>query len=374
MQPATTLRTFLHDRILAILTRYFPGNRFPSVFAGHRITTIAAANIASALSILHRGGVTHIGTQPIPELVRTFITQIDRRDISVFWSYHLADTIAAFGQFNHDNPLLAPLSQDQRNALADATDSTGIYNPSTGKLSYKSNNYWSVLARCEYARQQIGLVQDPTILNLAVNHVAQLLAANPLGFLDDSAQNGARFDTYSFDCYLTFLEPLWHLFDQRILTRNLRNHAALFDAIAMENGANVAWGRSVGAMSIVQTICFAAASLHHNFALDPSRTFALMQNAFDQFQSHWFSDDLLNAHRHKMTFNYRGPHRLFQMTFDIFCKLAVAANQLDHVAEPPALTTPLFPQRDHWLDLCASPTAGVWMFRNQHVAFQLPVI
>jgi hypothetical protein len=376
---ASSIRQFVHDRSLAAMNRYFPTLRIPNSFIGQRISSDFAVDFVYTLKYLHGSGLKHLGPTPIPEIIRPLLLQVDGPATGTFYSYRIAETILAFGSFDEKNPLLTGLTSAQRDNLVAAVDSTHVYDPRTRELIGLPNNYWAVLARCELDRQKLGLLKDDAILNRCIERIRELLAANPVGFFDDSVDLTDRFDLYSWDTHL-FLEPMWHLLDRDVLDRNLRKHAQAMEQIVMENGAVVAWGRSIGALSVMMAIEFGALAVRDKLA-DPARMLALAQYAFERFKTDWWDQDgggLVNAHRHKMTFNYRGPHRLLQMTCDLLCKLGWVANALAEVKQDVKPTTAsLFAPRDLFIDFrppkdnCRS---GVWIFRNDIMAFQLAVV
>ena len=276
-----------------------------------------------------------------------------------------------FGPFA-DNPLLAGFTDAERENIRIATDSTNIYDPEKQALRGQPNNYWGVLAYCEFLRKQLGLLEDDTILEKSLGQLRRHLFVNPTGFFDDDGGGNGRYDTYSADVHL-FCEPMWHLLDAKKLDFNLRQHVRLLETIAMENGAFYAFGRSIGALSVCLTVEFAAMSIERGLASDPARSLELASHAFEAIQG-WFQDDLINAHRHANTEGYRGIHRVLQMTVNCLSKLCYAAGKLRHlspvVGEP---KTALFAEIDDFTSF-DNRNAGVWIFRNRHFSFQLPLV
>lgn len=370
---AQEMRAFVHERCAVAVERFFPDLRVPRTFAAYRVSTDFAVDLAYTLKYLHRAGITHIGQRTIVEAIHQILTQVDGEKTETFYSYRIAETLAAFGELTDANALWSKFSDEQRANLVNAVDSSHIYNAETDSLGGKPNNYWGVLARCEFARQKLGLLADDKLLKYALTRVEKILFANPRGFFDDSKELGGRYDLYTADVHL-FLEPLWHLLDRAKLRHNLKVHTQLLETIALENGAFIAWGRSIGALSVCATFEMAAVALREKLTADDGRLLGLAANAFAHFKT-WFSDDLINAHRGRMTYNYRGPFRLLQMTFDCLGKVAYAAQVLDTVERDivPAEKGAMFTARDEFVHLDES-TAVVWMFRNNHFAFQLPVV
>ena len=374
-------RRFVHDTCARAIERYLPGLRVPRTFAGHRLATDFAASLCYVLKHLRLAGYTHVGQRSLAEVVSTILMQVDGESTETFYSYMIAETLQAFGGLTDASPVWQALDAKQRANLVNAVDSTHIYDPAAKSLRGLPNNYWGVLARCEFARQQLGLLADETLLHESLRRVSEILFANPLGFFDDGRELSGRFDIYSPDVHL-FMEPLWPQLDPALLRRNLLAHTRLLETIALDGGAFVAWGRSVGALSVCLTAEFAAIALREKLTTAPDRMLALAGHALHHCQG-WFGDDLIDAHRYRMTENYRGPYRLLQMTFNCLDKLAYAAASLAACELPPvAADRPavpeLFPARDVWIPFATGTQpprqAGVWMFRNAVLAFQLAVV
>lgn len=371
---AAELRDFAQAQLEASARAFFPDLRMPRFFGGHLLRDDNhTVDLAFTLSLLREVGAEEVAGIPAREAIARLLAQVDGAATGTFWSYRTAETLLAFGPWAA-NPIVADMPEARRAGLLRAIDATAAYDPATGQLRGMPNNYWAVLARCEHARQRLGVLADRAVLDAALRHVGILLTSNPSGFMDDSPELGGRFDIYSVDFHL-FLEPLWPILDAEQVRVNLRAHLALLDGAALENGALVAWGRSTGVLSLCITIELAAAALAHGLSADPARDLGLIRNALDRMPD-WFDCGLVAAHRHRSPYQYRGPQRLLQMTFDVLGKLAYAATRLASVHDAtPAATDPavLFPSCDRLIDF-GRHNAGVWVYRDERTAFQLPLV
>ena len=388
---SAAISQFVFERTEAMIVRFFPDFNVPNFFGGYHIFANERANLAYILAHLVELGVDEIAHTPMPEAIARTIKGVDGPRTETFYSYRISEALLPFGSFEN-NPILSDFSAVERENIAQACDSSHIYLQHGKPLGGRSNNYWGVLARCEFDRQRLGILVDETILNAALEKINAVMFNNPLGFFDDGADLSGRYDIYSPDTYL-FLEPLWHLLDQPKLQHSLSQHVRLLEDIALENGASVFWGRSVGALSLCLTMELASLALREGLSQNASRMLGILQNAFEHYKT-WFSDDLINAHRHKMTYDYRGPHRLLEMSTDNLAKLAYAALQLQKISPPenpgsagilPAYAghkypsgqdvraPSLFPQIDKLIPFHENG-AGVWMYRNEHLAFQFPLV
>jgi hypothetical protein len=368
------ITNFVSQRTEAVIERFFPDFVIPGFFCGHRRAGFSEApDLLYLLGHLHALGVSSIAGLPIVEAIPRLLRCVNGPVTNTFYSYRVAETLLAFGKFE-GNPLLAGFTDAERENIRVATDSTDVYDPDKNALrGYLLNNFWAVLARCEYDRQQLGILDDDTVLNNSVAQLNHWLFQNPTGFFDDGREANGRYDIYSADSHL-FAEPIWHLLDPKKLDHNLRQHVRLLEKIAMENGAAHVYGRSIGALSICLLMEFISMSLERGIATDPARSLVLVAHALKEFDG-WIEDDLINAHRRGNTEGYRGVHRVLQMTFDCLGKLCYAAQKLQKVQPASAVKKQaLFPKIDELISFDSRSTAALWMFRNEHLEFQLALV
>lgn len=371
---AAKMRRYVVETTESIIARYWPSLRLPGFFAGFRIDDTFAIDAAGAVAMLYATGVRGIGGRSCVDFVRDILVQIDGPKTETFYSYRVAEALMSFGGMDAKrNPVLAGMSTAQIENLVAAVDSTHIYHQWDKPLGGRPNNYWAVLARCEHARSALGLLADDRIYRESIEHCQQLLQHNPLGYFDDDRNNSGKYDIYSADVVL-FLQPLWDLLGRQMMHERLVTHVKLLQTIAHESGASIGWGRSVGAHSVAMTLELAAAGIAHGTG-DASRLAGLAKHAFERLRDDWFKDALTSAHRGPMTSGYRGPHRLLQMTFDLFHKLLFAASELVS-ADAVEIETDrgtLFPPTDTLVRFEQSRPAGVWSYRDRHWSFQLPL-
>ena len=382
--PARRLRDLLVENVRACMealaARFFPRLELPAYFIGQRVTFMDRADFAYVLIHLHQLGIETIGGVAIRDAVQRLLRPIDGAATTTFYSYRVAEALLAFGPSFEGNPLLEGLSAVEIDNLRLATDSTDIYDPATRALKGWANNYWAVLARCELRRRQLGIIQGSPALDVALERLDALLFRNPHGFFDDIPELSGRYDIYTADVHL-FCEPFWDRLDPARLEANLRAHVRLLEAVALENGAFLAHGRSVGALSVCMTMELGAVSLRLGMAADPDRTRRLIDRARRAFFDEWIADDLIAAHRHRATEAYRGVQRMLQMTLDCLGKVCFVAQELEAVpavepgpGAPVAGARSTFPEIDEWIAFDDGRSAGLWMFRNAQIAFQLACV
>jgi len=347
------------DTVEQFEERYAPGFDLPATFGGHLVGTDAVADAAYTLGWFGPGSV--VAGVPVEDALRTVLAQVDGASTHSFFSYRIAETLARFGPFN-DNRLLAEMPAARVENLRVACDSTELLPLLDGLLP---RNYLAVLARCELARERLGILDDRAVLADLVARTRGLLTANPQGYLDESHEGAGRFDIYAADIYL-FCEPLadllgdvWHEGMVRVLD--------LVDALATSSGASVTWGRSTGVLSEALTIELAALALRRGIG-DAEAWTGHAHRALDSAEG-WFADGVTTAYLGRSPEDYRGPQRRLQLTFDLLGKLGYAAATLDGVddASPAELD-----DRDELVRF--SDRAAVWTHRSPDLPFALPFV
>ncbi len=293
-----------------------PDLRLPPTLAGHRVDADARADLIFTLGLLREVGITEIAGHDVDATLHARLAEVDGRRTHTFFSYRIAETTARLGG-------LEALDSADRAEIAEAADSTEwIPLLEEGVLP---RNYAVVLARCELARQALGLDVDGAVLEGLVERVAALLSEHPEGWLDDSGAHRGQVDMYTVDAYL-FAEPLADRLGD-VWERGLRSAARLVEAVADPDGSALTWGRSVGALAVCHSAELAALLLRRGQVDEPARWLQLARTAADRAPT-WFANGLINAHAHRAVDAYRGPFRRLQMTLDCAGKLVSAALDL----------------------------------------------
>ena len=247
---------FVSDQLELLVRRYLPEGRLPLRFAGFPTHPWTIGDLAETLSLLHELGVYQLQDRDIEEWLAELLAQVQPEDCNCFASYHLAESIGRFGAWQ-GNPLLEELNDDTRERLRRAVDSTAIVDRETESLPGLPRNYWAVLARCEVARERLGLLDDDSVLELAVGKCRAMIAENSQGFIDDSPGRLGRYDIYSAEI-CCFLEPLYERLPREQVDLLLEAHRRQLELGARDNGAYLVWGRSTGLISIGMTMELAA--------------------------------------------------------------------------------------------------------------------
>ena len=365
------LLSFVTTTVTKLATTHFPNWRMPRTFAGHRVDADVRADLVFTLTHLAQGGVTDIADEPIDDVIARLLTEVDGRATHTFFSYRIAESLLRSGEFAH-NPLLVDATEAQRAEVERATDSRDwIELLDTDILP---RNYAAVLSRCELARTELGLAEDPAVLTSLIERLTALLNQNPLGALDDSNDGSGRYDIYTADIWL-FCEPLADRLGD-VWMHGARTALDLVDAVAGSDGAAIPWGRSTGVLATALTVELAALALHPQLRDD--RASSWIRRGIDAFRStrHRFDvDGVIDAHRHRNQDEYRGPARRLQLTLDVLGKLAWAGTALRAAAAiEPASPRDTYRPRDGRIDFESERHAAVWVSANPAQRVVVPFV
>ena len=354
---AASLLDVVDAQLTALSDGPLPRFQLPGLLMGHEVGPDVRADLLFTLGLAHDCGHTHIGGRPVVDAIGELLAGVQGKRTHTFFSYRVAETVGRFGPFT-DNTVLAPLTPAQRDDVALATDSLDWLELLDEGLLPR--NYAAVLARCEHARQSLGLVDHSSALDDLLDRVRDLLG----GYLDDSNGQIGRYDVYTVDIYL-FCEPLAHLLGEPWRDGAMKA-MELVDRVASRDGAAVAWGRSTGVLALCHTVELGGLVARYGLSHDPQRWFARAALAAARVDE-WFEAGWVLAHRHRSSDPYRGLDRRLQMSLDCLGKLADAARGFQTLGDLEITfdEEALWPDRDEvvWFD--RERNAGVWSFRSR---------
>ena len=368
---AEAMLDFVAAELDALAARYAPGFRLPKVFAGHIVGEDARSDLAFSLGLLFGAGRKELGGLPLDETLRNTLLGLDGHNTHTFFSYRAAESLQRLGGY-HDNPKLAQLSESELKNLREAFDSTDSAPlVREGKLP---KNYAVVVARCEHARHQLGLLDDTRLLEELCERSRQLMGPAAEGWIDDSNEARGQFDIYTPDIFL-FAEPLAERLGA-VWEDGLRKVLGDVDSLALPGGA-IVWGRSIGALGIAMTIELAAIGTARALVDNPETWLARAVWSFEELRS-WYSDGVIRAHQQRSTMFYRGPGRRLQMSLDILGKLAQAAILLRSVGDLRAAKPfDAWQAVDRHISFATSgrnAAASAWAIRSRQMSFVLPLV
>jgi glycosyltransferase involved in cell wall biosynthesis len=365
-EVAEALLDLVEDQLEALAAGPLPGLVLPGVLMGHEVGPDVRADLLFTLGHLHTAGRREIAGSEVTSHIVRLLAGVDGRRTHTFYSYRVAETAVRFGRVT-DNPVLEALGPVELEQVARAVDSMDWLE--LLEADVLPRNYAAVLARCEHARRQLGMLDDDTVLESLLGRVRDLLG----GHLDDSNTSVGRYDIYTVDVHL-FCEPLAELVGDA-WWEGTRRALDLVNRVATRDGSAVAWGRSTGALAVCHTIELGGLVARRPLVDDASPWLARAAHAADRVHD-WFDGGWVTAHRYRSSDPYRGLDRRLQMTLDCLGKLAEAAHGLQAIASTPIHPdeSVLFPERDEMVWFDRPRNAGVWSYRDRSTAFTLPLV
>jgi glycosyltransferase involved in cell wall biosynthesis len=367
---ARGLRDLAARELENLLSAHLPDLRVPGVFAGHVVGVDVPADLVFTLGLLWRSGARRIAGRPLDDAIATALGSIRPGRPTGFSCYRIAETLLLFGTAA-DNRLLAGHPSGIRSMVREACDALALL-PHV-RAGHLPANFCAVLARCELARQRLGLVspEDGTAGELRAM-TAALLARNPAGFVDDSPSGGGRYDIYSADV-IVFSEPLAPELGE-VWRRGLDAVLRLGAETAGRDGYAFPWGRSSGVLALCLTLELTGLAVRNHMQEHRSTWLHLAAQAMAAVGG-WFRDGLVAAHQYRSCDRYRGPSRRLQMTLDCLGKLLAASLWLDGGAgdEPDGAEVAPSP-RDRFIRFEVGRPVGIWSYRSAELDFVLPVV
>ncbi|MGI9600796.1 MAG: hypothetical protein ACR2QE_02845 [Acidimicrobiales bacterium] len=355
------------ELVLAELeAHYAPDLALPATFGGHPVGPDVAADLAYTLGLLFEGGVDTVAGQGVLATILEVLRTIDGPGTNTFYSYRASETLGRLGGFA-GNAHLAPWTEAERANLAVAVDSSDFEGAFDDGLL--PNNFAIVLARAEYGRRALGLVEDEAFYQKVLARSAELLATADHGWIDDAGDDRGQFDIYTPDMFL-FAEPLaeelggvWRAGFRRVIDDAAR--------LAQPGGA-IVWGRSIGALGLAMSVELGSVAIGRELTDDEPGWLARAAHAAGVLTG-WFRRGVLDSHVERATMFYRGPARRLQMTLDITGKLLQAAHELRR--RPEVEVGPVasaFADTDSLVRFDDERPRGVWSFRRRNLQFVVP--
>ena len=277
------------------------------------------------------------------------------------------------------------MTSDEKEAYVALLDPGRFYDAKTHKLIHLPENYFGVAARIAAIDYELGLNKDRASLDDLLNRAATQFTGGAL-FADDALPTG-RYDRYSNE-YARALYDAAVLAGREDLMKavasSLKEQMKLWWDLLSPDGYGYSWGRSLGAISYMDTMEIAAfLAKHPEFRPAP-----LPQLASAYFAAwSWLRNDF-NDQTHLLSifafgrgdYGYITKEREWQQTTTFFGKVIGAHQMFVSALEKEGLKN--FPAR-----LCLSDVArfqyfrndsgrkfGVWVVRSGDIHFALPFV
>ena len=298
---------------------------------------------------------------------------------------YAAMALESFGKNLQQNALWQEMSSKERETYLALLDPGRFYDAKTHKLIHLPENYFGVAARIAAIDYELGLNKDRASLDDLLNQATKQFTAGAL-FADDALPTG-RYDRYSNE-YARALYDAADLAGRedllRALSPSLNEQMKLWWDLLSPDGYGYPWGRSLGAISYMDTMEIAAfLGKHPEFRPAPLSELA---SAYFAAWS-WLQQDF-NKQTHLLSvfafgrgdYGYITKEREWQQTTTFFAKV-ISAHELfmkalkkegvDSFASEPTL-----PDVARFENFRNGPGRkyGVWVVRQGRLQFALPFV
>jgi hypothetical protein len=188
------------------------------------------------------------------------IAQIELSRGGKTWAQlYAATALESFGTDLRHNALWQALSPEQREAYLALLDTSRFYDAKTHKLDHLPENYFGVAARIAAIDYELGLLKDRASLDDLLNQAAGQFTGGAL-FADDARPTG-RYDRYSNE-YARALYAAAQVAGREDIMKDvapsLKEQMKLWWDLLSPDGYGYSWGRSLGAISYMDTLEIAA--------------------------------------------------------------------------------------------------------------------
>jgi hypothetical protein len=326
-----------------------------------------------------------ISGRDLPEMIGK-MAQIELTRGGKTWAQlYAAMALQSFGADLNHNALWQSMTPEQREAYRTLLNPSRFYDEKTHTLIHLPENYFGVAARIAAIDYQLGLNKDRSALDDLLNHAAGQFTDGAL-FADDALPTG-RYDRYSNE-YARAIYDAAELAGRhdimQAIAPSLKEQMRLWWDLLSEDGYGYSWGRSLGAISYMDTAEIAAfLGLHSEFRPAP-----LAQLAAAYFAAYsWLRNDF-NAPAHLLPifafgrgdYGYITKEREWQQTTTFFGKILASHKKFMEALETEGVKN--FPSQPSLGDVArfqffraaTGRKFGVWIVRAGHVHFALPLV
>jgi hypothetical protein len=298
---------------------------------------------------------------------------------------YAAVALRSFGTDLKQNALWQGLTPEEKHAYRTLLDPNRFYDAKAHKLINLPENYLGVAARIAAISYELGINTDRTALNDLLDRAARQFTDGAL-FADDATPAG-RYDRYSNE-YARFVYEAAAIANRpdilRAVSPSIRAQMQLWWDLLSPDGYGYSWGRSLGAISYMDTMEIVAfVAKYREFR--PANISELASAYYRAWQ--WLRADF-NGATHllavfgfgKGDYGYITKEREWQQTTTFFGKLISADEVFIKVLRdegiasfPDALK---LPDVDRYVEFHNGPGRqfGVWVVRRGNFHFALPFV
>jgi hypothetical protein len=293
--------------------------------------------------------------------------------------------LQSFGTDLNHNALWQGMTTQQRDDYRKLLDPARFYDEKTHTLIRLPENYFGVVARIAAIDYQVGLNKDRTALDDLLNRAAKQFTDGAL-FADDALPTG-RYDRYSNEYARAIYEAAELAGRQDIMKAvapSLKEQMRLWWDLLSEDGYGYSWGRSLGAISYMDTLEIAA-FLGRRPEFRPAPLPQLAATYYAAWS--WLQNDF-NGQTHLLSifafgrgdYGYITKEREWQQTTTFFGKVIDAHKKFMEALEREGVKN--FPSRPALADVARfqyfrngpGRKFGVWVVRQDHLHFALPFV
>src|SRR5882672_3846654 len=330
-------------------------------------------------------GAKTIAGHDVPQMIGK-MAQIELSRGGKTWAQlYAAMALESFGTDLKRNALWQGLSSEERAAYLALLDPGRFYDSKNHKLIHLPENYFGVAARIAAIDYELGLNQDRASLDDLLNRAASQFTDGAL-FADDALPTG-RYDRYSNE-YARALYDAAALAGRddlmKVLTPSLKEQMKLWWDLLSPDGYGYSWGRSLGAISYMDTMEIVGfLGVHPEFRPVPLQRLAPAYNAAWM----WLRNDF-NKDRHLLSiftfgrgdYGYITKEREWQQTTTFLAKIMAAHKMFMQAMANEEIKEfslrPTFGNLARFEFFRDGPGRkfGVWLIRKNGIHFALPFV
>jgi hypothetical protein len=298
---------------------------------------------------------------------------------------YAAMALESFGKDLIHNPLWQGMTSDEKEAYVALLDPGRFYDAKNHKLIHLPENYFGVAARIAAIDYELGFNKDRASLDDLLNQAARQFTGGAL-FADDALPTG-RYDRYSNE-YARALYDAAELAGRGDLLKavapSLKEQMKLWWDLLSPDGYGYSWGRSLGAISYMDTMEITAFLARH-LEFRPAPLPQLASAYFAAWS--WLRNDF-NDQTHLLSifafgrgdYGYITKEREWQQTTTFFGKVIGAHRMFVRALEKEGVKS--FAPRPSPGDIARfqyfrndpGRKFGVWVVRKGDIHFALPFV
>jgi hypothetical protein len=204
-------------------------------------------------------GTTTIAGHDVPEMIGKMAHTESSHGGRTWAQLYAGVALQSFGTDLNHNALWQGMTTQQREEYRKLLDPDRFYDEKTHTLIHLPENYFGVAARIAAIDYQLGLNKDRAALDDLLNRAAKQFTDGAL-FADDALATG-RYDRYSNE-YARAIYDAAELAGRQDIVKavapSLKEQMRLWWDLLSEDGYGYSWGRSLGAISYMDTLEIAA--------------------------------------------------------------------------------------------------------------------